>query len=223
MFTNYSWDLGDGTTATSAGVEHTYKAPGFYRVGVNATSKAGTELAYRDLYVVAAQPELAADATGWDFEIVDKLKCTFSLDKQNYVAGEDSVSVVLDPYHGFLARMLFPKSRNAGWSLKSKTHLAFWLKAINPNLPGWQSNNPEITLHESNERKLRLTPKRDLFTDNKYNEARDGWRYFEIPLAPNADWDREGEELSIVNYLTIGVDSWDSQSLQVWIDGVVLY
>lgn len=223
VVSKYTWDLGDGTTASSAGVAHTYKQPGFYRVGVNAASAVGTELAYRDLYVVADQAELAADASRWDFEVVDTLKCEFSRDKENYVAGEDSVRVVLDPYHGFAARMLYPKTRNAGWPLKSKIHLAFWLKAINPNLPGWQSNNPEITLYETSERKLRLTPKRDLFTDNKYNEARDGWRYFEIPLAANADWDRVGEDVSTVNYLTIGVDSWDSQPLQLWIDGLILF
>ncbi len=219
----YFWDLGDGTTATSAEVEHSYRQPGFYRLGVNVTGPSGTELAYRDLYVAANQPELAADASLWDFEAVDTLRCTFSRDKKHYVAGEDAVRVVLDPYHGFSARMLYPKTRNGGWPLASKTHFAFWFKAINPNLPGWQSNNPELTLYQTDQRKLRLTPKRDLFTDAKYSEARDGWRYFEIPLSPHPDWDREGEDLSTINFFTIGIDSWDSQPLQVWIDGLVLF
>ncbi len=157
------WDLGDGTKANHKSIEHTYKRPGFYRVGVNAIGTAGSELAFRDLYVTDNLPEQAADATRWDFERVDNLKCTFERDGQHRVAGEDSVHAAIDPYHGFLARMLYPRSRDAGWSLASKTHLVFWMRAINPNLPGWQSNNPEITLYENNDRHLRLTPKRDLF------------------------------------------------------------
>lgn len=219
---DYAWDLGDAATSAQAEVEHTYTTPGFYRVGVNATFPTGTELAYRDLYVAAGEPELAAEAERWDFETENNLHCTFSVDKSNCVAGEGSVRAVVDPYHGAVARLLYPQSREAGWSLTSKTHLAFWFKAINPNMPGWQSNNPEITLYEAPNRKLRLVPKRDLLTDAQYSEARDGWRYFEIPLGPDAGWERLGDELLSIDYLTIGVDSWDAQPLQIWIDGLIL-
>ncbi len=220
--TEYEWDLGDGTTAKTQSIEHRYEKAGFYRVGVNANFPAGTELAYRDLVVVAEQPEIAADPLQWSFEPADNLMCNFVLDSNNFVAGADSVKVTIAPYHGSIARLLVPKSRKAGWSLQSKTSIGFWLKAINPNMPGWQSNNPEIVLYESSGKKLRLTPKRDLFSEPGYSEAREGWRYIKIPLAANEQWEREGDELSMVDFITIGVDSWDSQPLQIWIDGLVI-
>jgi parallel beta-helix repeat protein len=220
--TRHTWDLGDGNSGTEPSIEHRYERAGFYRVGVNATFAAATELAYRDLVVVADHPELASDADAWSFEPEGNLRCSFALDAEYFVAGDSSVKVSIDPYHGAQARLLFPQSRRAGWSVESKSTLGFWLKAINPNMPGWQSHNPEITLYQSDGKKLTLTPKRDLFSDAAYSEAREGWRYIEIPLTPNSDWQRVGDEIETIDYLTIGVDSWDSQALHLWIDGLVL-
>ncbi len=220
--TRYTWDLGDGTTGNEASIEHRFTRAGFHRVGVNAGFDRGTELAYRDLVVVADQPELAADANEWSFEPERHLQCSYSHDAEHFVAGESSVKVLIDPYHGAQARLLFPKSKQAGWSTMGKQSLGFWLKAINPNMPGWQSNNPEITLHQVGGKKLTLTPKRDLFSDTAYSEAREGWRYIEIPLTANEDWQRVGDEISKIDYVTIGIDSWDSQPLQLWIDGLVI-
>ena len=220
--TRHTWDLGDGNSGTESSIEYRYERAGFYRVGVNASFAAGTELAYRDLVVVAGQPELASEAGKWGFVPEGNLRCSFALDAEHFVAGDSSVKVLIDPYHGAQARLLFPQSRKAGWSVESKSTLGFWLKAINPNMPGWQSNNPEITLYQSDGKKLTLTPKRDLFSDTAYSEAREGWRYIDIPLKPNNDWQRVGDEIETIDYLTIGVDSWDSQALQLWIDGLVL-
>ncbi len=218
----YTWDLGDGKSGSEPSIEHRYTHAGFYRVGVNATFPAGTELAYRDLVVVADQPELAADANRWSFEPESNLQCSFSRDTEYFVAGDSSVKVLINPYHGGQARMLFPNTRKAGWAIESKSTLGFWLKAINPNIPGWQSNNPEITLYQSGGKQLTLTPKRDLFSNTAYSEAREGWRYIEIPLTTNEDWQRAGDEITIIDYVTIGIDSWDSQPLQLWIDGLVI-
>lgn len=217
-----SWDLGDGTTSSEQSIEHRYTHAGFYRVGVNASSQLGTELAYRDLVVVDDQPELAPDAQAWSFEPEGSLNCKFSVDSEHFVAGDGSVKVLIDPYHGSQARLLFPKTQQAGWSTEGKQSLGFWLKAVNPNMPGWQSNNPEITLHQAGGKTLTLTPNRDLFSDAAYSEAREGWRYIQIPLGPSENWQRVGDEISTIDYLTIGVDSWDSQPLHLWIDGLIL-
>lgn len=218
----YAWDLGDGTTADTQSIEHRFTRAGFYRVGVNASFPAGTELAYRDLVVVADQPELAEDAQQWSFESADGLLCTFTADTEHFVSGTSSTRVSIDPYHGGMVRLGFPKSKAAAWSLDTKQSLGFWLKAINPNMPGWQSNNPEITLHQRDVGTLKLTPKRDLFSDSANSEAREGWRYVEVPLTADDNWERVGGELTTLDYLTIGVDSWDSQPLQIWIDGLIL-
>ena len=125
----------------------------------------------------------------------------------------------IDPYHGQRASMLYPKAKDAAWKLSSKKKLVFWLKTQNPNLPGWQDVNPVVTLYESDKQSQKLTPKADLLSQPSYNEAREGWKYFEVPLGGNEQWVRDGE-IATLNWLTIGVDSWGSDALQLWIDGL---
>jgi hypothetical protein len=117
--------------------------------------------------------------------------------------------------------MLYPRSKDAAGKLSGKQKLVFWLKTQNPNLPGWQDVNPVVTLYESDKKVLKLTPKADLLSQPSYNEAREGWRYFEVPLGGNEQWQREGD-IETMNWLTIGVDSWGHEALQLWIDGMGL-
>lgn len=228
------WDLGDGQTRRGPEVERTYDRVGFYRVGVtvshfSADQTFGSQLAWRDLYVVGKVAEIGTDghAGEWSWIEEPRLGMTFRDDPAVRIAGRSSVAVVVDPYHGVRANLLFPKSRDAQWSLKDKKKLVFWFKAINQNLPGWQDVNPVVTFYESDKRYLRLVPKRDLLSQPTYNEAREGWRLFEVPLAGDEDWKRETAGLSqdedrpsTVRYLTLGVDSWGGDPLKLWLDGL---
>ena len=110
----------------------------------------------------------------------------------------------------------------AGLSLEGKTRLVFWFKAINENVPAWQGENPIVTLYESDDKFMRLTPKGDFLSTPPYNEAREGWYYFAVPLAGDAQWQREGAVLLTANFLSIGVDSWGAPPLRMWIDGLAL-
>lgn len=216
-----AWDLGDGTQSTASEVRHAFQAPGFYRVGLTVKDGQLSDVDYRDFYVVEEHPELATEgqAPDWGMVAEPQLKMTYHNDRETKIAGSSSVHAVIDPYHGQRASLLFPQSKGANWSLAGKTHLVFWVRTINPNL-GWQDVNPVITLYGADTKSLRLSPKKDLLGNPTFNEGRDGWKYFEIPLAGDDEWQREGGDIPTLSYFTFGVDSWDAQPLQLWIDGL---
>jgi PKD repeat protein len=220
----YRWDLGDGTILTDQSVSgHVFKRPGFYRVGVTVSNGFLSSLNSLDFYVVGNSTEMGTEgnAAGWGW--VDPMsKVKFSDDRETKIAGKSSLFAEVSPYGGFRLNLLYPSSKRAAWSLADKTRLIFWFKAINENLPAWQDANPIITLHESDDKFVRLTPKTDLLSSPPYLEAREGWNYFEVPLAGNAEWKREGGEITTVNFLTIGFDSWGQPPLKIWLDGLAL-
>lgn len=217
----FNWDLGDGTLESAPHIQHAFKRSGFHRLGLTVTNGTLSDLAWRDFYVVEDLPELATEgqANLWGSINESNLKIRFQDDSATKLTGKSSVHAVLDPYHGARASLLFPQNQSANWSLDGKTHLVFWLKTINPNL-AWQDANPLIKLYSPESNSLSLTPKKDLLNQPSFNEAREGWKYFEIPLAGDNQWQREGTAVKTLHHLTIGVDSWDAQPLELWIDGL---
>jgi parallel beta-helix repeat protein len=217
----FNWDLGDGTLDSANHVQHAFKTPGFHRLGLTVTNGTLSDLAWRDFYVVEDLPELATEsqADQWGEVTEPNLKIAYHNDPATKLAGKSSVHAVIDPYHGQRASLLFPRNQPANWSLQGKTHLVFWLKTINPNL-AWQDANPLVKLYSSESDGLSLTPQKDLLNQPSFNEAREGWKYFEIPLAGDKQWQREGTDVKTLHHLTIGVDSWDAQPLELWIDGL---
>jgi hypothetical protein len=77
-----------------------------------------------------------------------------------------------------------------------------------------------VTLYESASKAVVLTPKVDLMSQRPNNEEREGWSRFMVPLAGNEMWKRQGGDLAVVNYLTVGFDSWGAPPLLIWIDGL---
>lgn len=216
-------EQGSSTASSAASrASATFENPGFYRIGVTASGTSGIDLAYKDFYVVSQEAELAATTDAWTFQPEDGLECHFHSDSANALVGEDSTRISVSPYHGGIVRFMYPSSRNAAISLKGKSKLSFWIKANNPNLPGWQSNNPEVTLYDANDRQLRIVPTRDLMQEQAYNEAREGWRLLSVPLADSPNWTYEGDQLSSIDYFTLGFDSWGGDPLEIWLDGIIL-
>jgi len=217
----YRWDMGDGTVLTTPRMSHTFKAPGFYRVGLTVNNGVLADLAWRDFYVVEDVRELATEGQAAQWSWIDpQSKVAFSNDRQMRISGNSSLHALVEPYGGGRVSLLYPESRKAGWTRTGKTQLVFWLKAINENIPAWQDLNPVVTLYESEDRFLRLTPKTDLLASPPYNEAREGWIYIVVPLAPDVQWKRDGQDTITINYLTIGFDSWGAPPLSIWLDGL---
>jgi parallel beta-helix repeat protein len=217
----FRWDLGDGTVADRPRVEHAFAAPGFYRVGLTVTNGLLSDLAWRDFYVVANHEEIGTEgqAAAWGWIDPDSM-AAFTDDRQVKLAGAASLFALVDPYGGGRVSLLYPRARNARWPLKGKTRLGFWIR-YRIEYP-WQNANPIVTFYQSEQKWLRLTPQAEVLNAPAYNEARDGWRYVAVPLAGDRVWKREGEDLAVANYLTIGFDTWEAPPLRIWLDGLTL-
>jgi parallel beta-helix repeat protein len=217
----FRWDLGDGTAREGPHVEHVFAAPGFYRVGLTVTNGLFSDLAWRDFYVLSDRAEVGTEgqASAWDW-IDPGSRVTFSDDHGVKLAGAVSLHALVSPYSGGRVQLLYPRTRNAGWPLQGKRRLVFWIRSRNEH--PWQDANPIITLHENDQKWLRLTPQAEVLTAPAHNEARDGFRRIEVPLAGDRLWRREGQDLKVANYLTIGFDAWDNQPLRIWLDGLAL-
>ena len=223
--TVFRWHLGDGRRADGPRLEHTYKAPGFYRVGLTVTSGPFSDLAWRDLYVVEPLGELGTEGTDvasrWSF-IDPHSRVEFTADRKTRIVGESSLLAFVNPYGGERVSLRFPAATDLELPLENKSKLVFWIKSINENVPAWQNANPILTLYESPSRFLRLEPRQDLMSSPPYNEARDGWTYFTVPLKGDDLWKREGHAIATVNFLTIGFDSWGAPPLRIWLDGLAI-
>jgi parallel beta-helix repeat protein len=213
----FRWDLGDGTTSTEARVEHVWRRPGFYRLGLTVENGLLGDLAWRDVYVVEAVEELGEDPAVWDVVEGDS-KAAFTADRAVRIAGDASIRARIDPYGGARASL---RLRTKPLSLDGRSALVFWLRARNPHVPAWQGENPVVALHDG-EAALRLVPRGDFLSAPPYNEAREGWTYFVVPLAGDERWKREGSAIAKVTALSIGVDSWGAPPIEVWLDGIGL-
>lgn len=219
----FRWDLGDGTESTQARIEHRFQAPGFYRVGLTVNNGLLSDLAWRDFYAVEDIPELGTEGQAADWGWIDPdSQVAFSDDRTVRIAGQSATFALVRPYSGGRVSLLYPSAKNAGIRLDGRTHLVLWVRAVNENVPAWQDVNPLVTLYESAEKSLVLRPAADFLSQRPNNEEREGWSYFAIPLAGNELWKREGRPIAVLNYLTIGFDSWGAPPLRIWIDGMAL-
>ncbi len=219
----FRWDLGDGTVAREARVEHVFKKPGFYRVGLTVDNGRLSDLVWRDFYAVEDCVEQGTEGQAADWGWIDpQSKIAYRDDERVRIAGKSSVAAHVEPYSGMLVRLLYPVSKKAGLPLEGKKELVFWVKAINENVPAWQGLQPIVTLYESEKKFAVLTPATDLMSARPNNEEREGWSYLVVPLAGSEQWKLEGDLPAVLNYLTIGFDSWGAPPLRIWIDGMAL-
>ena len=60
----------------------------------------------------------------------------------------------------------------------------------------------------------------DLLSQPPYNEAREGWTYFVVPLDGDDHWQPSGDVLQTVTEIRLGFDSWGAPPLEIWLDGL---
>jgi hypothetical protein len=219
----YRWDLGDGTISREPFVKHTFAAPGFHRVGLTVNNGVFSDLAWRDLYVVEDRAEIGTEGAAAQWSWIDPAsEVKFRDDAEVYVSGKTAVAARVEPYSGGRLRLQYPASRDAALTLAEDSHIVFWLRALNENIPAWQETNPVLTVYETTNRFVRLTPKQDRLTHRANNEEREGWTYFRVPISGDEGWDREGALVKTGNWLTIGLDSWGADPFEIWIDGLAV-
>lgn len=227
----FSWDAEDGALRHGPTLNHTFAKVGFHRVGLNVSNGQHTEPLWRDVYALREVTELGTEGTPGDWTIADfndrkksdrqTSKAIFQNDSGDHLIGKSALRVVIEPYAGFRAALTYPKNRDANWSLQGKTKLTFWLKAINADVTGWQGG-PFIVIHGEGDKLCYIEPKkgRDLMREIDQNEARDGWRRFEIPLQGDERWQRDGDLPATAQAISLAFDSWGAPTLRFWIDGL---
>jgi hypothetical protein len=129
-----------------------------------------------------------------------------------------------NPYPGAYATVIYPASRDAGWNWSAVQRLKFWIKAQNPNIPGWQNAGPVVRLLGRNGY-LELKPAKDanLLNDPPFSEARWLWMQVVIPIAGDTRWQRVSAgdfTLEHVDALSLSLDSWGGEPFTVWLDGL---
>lgn len=226
-----TWDLGDGTTADTTGVDHVFKSPGFYRIGFNLTAPAGTNLGFRDFFVINDVKEIGTEGNPNDWSIEDFhdrrrsqdqiSQAEFTEDRDDRLVGKSCLKVLIRPYAGFRVALTYPKTRDAAWPLAGKKKLVFWMKVINEDVTGWQGG-PFLSLEGDSGKPCYIEPKSglDLMRQLENNEGRDGWRRMEISLAGNDQWQVDGDLPETVKAISLAFDSWGAPTLRLWIDGL---
>jgi hypothetical protein len=140
------------------------------------------------------------------------------------VVGKTSLRFTPRPYPGLYATAIFPKSRDADWDFSGAKVVRFWIKAINPNLPGFQNPGPVLWLYGANG-SIKLEPMkgRNLFGDLPFSEARWTWMPVSVTLAGNGEWERKESgqvDLHHVRGLGLSLDSWGGDPFTIWVDGL---
>lgn len=218
----YRWDLGDGASSDQARVEHVYDKPGFYRLGLTVTNGLLSDLAWRDVYITQDLPELGTEGQvdGWSW-IDPTSTCRFAADRQVFLCGAESLRVAVQPYGGGRVTVVY-RVPGEPVPLAECQRLAFWIKTRNEGVPAWQNKNPIVTLVDPQNRQLMLTPEGDFLSHPAYNEAREGWTYFQVPLAGDSQWKRSGTNIHEVQEIRLGFDSWGAPPLVIWLDGLTI-
>jgi parallel beta-helix repeat protein len=221
MDLKYRWQIAPlGVEGEGSQIEKVFTEPGFQRVALTVTNYDLSDLAWRDLYIVENILEIGTDKSTDDWSWNDPgSRVTFELDTKNKLLGESSLLAKISPYSGGRVTLVHKLPKD-GVSLAGKKQLVFWLKTRNENVPAWQDVNPPITLRGSGDEKMTLTPKGDFLSQPPYNEAREGWTYFAVPLAGNDDWKKFGKLPATLRAIEIGFDSWGAPPLFIWIDGM---
>ncbi|MGE0607032.1 MAG: protein kinase [Pirellulales bacterium] len=218
---SYQWKLADEPVSQDAVFSRVFHQSGDYSLSLAVTNGRAASSITKALRVLPIRELGTEDSAGqWACPPENNLQIAFDDGTEEVICGKTALHATVDPYHGAVARILYPKSRDAGLSLQGKTQLGFWIKAATSSPVGWQNTNPIVVLHESDEKAITYTPAAN-WLKPPGDDGRLEWRFVAVPLAGDEQWNRNGDAQTI-NWLTIGVDSWDAPPLQIWIDGLSL-
>ncbi len=225
---SFRWDLSD-RISTLPGFSHTFRQPGFHRVGLTVDNGTLADLAFCDLVVTAPVEETGTEgqAALWGGELENnaegKGRIVFANDSDSAV-GAYSLKFSPSPYPGDYAEAVFPQRKDACWNLKDKTCCSFWIKVQNPNMPTFQNAGPVIRLYGPRGQ-IQLTPAKggNLLVNPPYSEARWSWMRLTVPLTGNDAWTMEktGDiSLEQITAFGLALDSYGYEPFVVWLDGL---
>jgi parallel beta-helix repeat protein len=212
--------------------EHAFSSPGFHRLALTVDNSALAGLAWRDLLVVqpvAQELGTEGQASRWGFELEGnsngKGRVLFE-DDPNGIVGSRCLRFTPNPYPGAYATAIYPATRDARWNFAGKNAIHFWIKALNPNVTGWQNAGPVVRLI-GRDGWIEFKPVKDanVLNDPPFSEARWMWFPITIPLAGDAQWQRKSQgtvALERIDAISVALDSWGGDPFTVWLDGLTV-
>jgi parallel beta-helix repeat protein len=227
----HHWWL-QGEAGQESILERVFNQPGFYRLGLTVDNGIWAALAWRDVLAVApVARELGTEgeALRWDFELEGNADGTGRIrfaDDPQAIIGARSLRLIPQPYPGAYATAIYPGSRDAGWDLRGKKEIRFWIRAENPNLPGFQNAGPVVHLIGPTGR-IEYEPVKqgNLLNDPPFSEARWLWMPVVIPLLGDTRWQRRmtgSVDLDRIDAISLGLDSWGGDPFTLWLDGLTV-
>ena len=226
---HYRWWL-DGAAGEASKFERVFTAAGFQRLSLTIDNGARASMAWRDVLVVESPgQELGTDGpvSGWQAELEGNTdgrgRVNFALDPDGLL-GRGALRFSPDPYPGAYVTVTFPGSRDARWNFAGRQRVQFWLKARNPNIPGWQNAGPVVRLLGP-QGSLEYLPAKDAnrLNDPPFSEARWSWMPVIIPLTGDSAWTCRTNgtvELGRIDAISLALDSWGGDPFTVWVDGL---
>jgi parallel beta-helix repeat protein len=222
----------NGPAGDTAAWEHVFKAPGFYRLSLTVDNGSRAGLAWRDLLVVepvAQELGTEGEAARWGYELESNTDGKGRMqiaDDSPGIIGTRCLRFTPNPYPGAYATAIYPSTRDANWNLSGRKEIRFWIKARNPNVPGWQNAGPVVRLL-GRTGQIELKPVKDgnVMNDPPFSEARWLWMPIRIPLAGDAAWQRTETgtvSLEHIDALSLSLDSWGGDPFTVWLDGLTV-
>ena len=242
---SFRWDFDDGTTASGARVVHVFDKVGPHSIGVTVNNGRFSDLAYCNVLAYEDVPEAATEghAADWSWEELQgrnyqwhvprgqkpsdapvtvvanpKTKIEISDDHEVHLVGNSSLALHVVPASENAVRLLYPRAKNAGISLKGKTSLVYWVKCLNNNMHAWKGLMPTVTIYESPTKFCQLRPNDDPLV---WKGGID-WMNKSIPLHGNEVWNLTGEVPATMNWMTIEFFPWGVGPFQVWLDGMTV-
>jgi hypothetical protein len=227
----FHWYL-NGAVGQGSVLERAFSEPGFYRLGLAVENGSRAGLAWRDLLVVepvAQELGTEGEAARWGYELEgneDGNGRVLFADDSPGIIGSRCLRLSPNPYPGAYATAIFPANRDAGWDFSGRKQIRFWIKALNPNVPGWQNAGPVVRLL-GRSGQIEFKPAKDgnLMNDPPYSEGRWLWMPIRIPLAGDAAWQRTvtgAASLQRIEALSISFDSWGGDPFTIWLDGLAV-
>jgi parallel beta-helix repeat protein len=227
---HYQWWL-NGPAGHDPVLQRAFDQPGFYRLGLTVDNGPLAAIAWRNLLVVkpvARELGTEGEAAAWGFDLEgnDDGKGRMKFEDAAGLVGKQSLRFTPNPYPGAYATAIYPGKRDAHWNFATKHQIEFWIRAENPNLPGFQNAGPIVRLLTQSGY-LEFKPAKDsnLLNDPPSSEARWLWMPVTIPLSGNSQWVRtsQGENtLSDIHAISLSLDSWGGDPFTVWIDGLTV-
>ncbi|MDX2038936.1 MAG: right-handed parallel beta-helix repeat-containing protein [Isosphaeraceae bacterium] len=206
----------DGVIVEAREIRRRFDEPGLRRLGITVESEGSNALAWLDVRVVDAEPELEIPAENWS-GVDPRSRFELTTDLADPLEGTGSIRAEVSPYGGGRVALVARLPRPI--PLDELGRIRFQIRAQNPNIPGWQGPNPVVRIL-GGDRSLMLTPKVDRLAQPDATEDRDSWTRFDFPLAGGPGVGRSGELPSRAESLEIGLDSWGAEPFTVWIDGI---